>query len=104
MIKKKFGLMTAALAMIALEEERGIVMGAEAPSYLKKIPEPEVSELMQFEETPIKKAYKNKSSMPVISIKRPEVPKPNGLKKWNIDGKEVWAINYKNAKRKAEKS
>jgi hypothetical protein len=29
--------------------------------------------------------------------------KPNGLQKFNIDGIEVWAINEKNARRKAAK-
>lgn len=29
--------------------------------------------------------------------------KPNGLKLFNIDGIEVWAINEKNARRKADK-
>jgi|LakMenEpi03Aug12_release.lakeMendotaPanAssembly.Ray.scaffolds.fasta_scaffold17891_22 hypothetical protein len=28
---------------------------------------------------------------------------PNGLKKFKIDGVEVWAINERNAKRKAKK-
>lgn len=30
-------------------------------------------------------------------------PKPNGLKKFIIDGKEVWALNEKNAIRKSKK-
>lgn len=38
-----------------------------------------------------------------VDGKPKEPPKPNGLKKFNIDGVEVWAINEKNARRKAAK-
>lgn len=34
----------------------------------------------------------------------PVAPRANGLKRFEIDGKEVWAINRKNAERKARKS
>lgn len=34
----------------------------------------------------------------------PKPPRPNGLKLFNIDGNEVWAINEKNAIRKANKN
>ena len=32
-----------------------------------------------------------------------EPPKPKGLKLFNVDGIEIWAINEKNARRKAGK-
>jgi len=40
---------------------------------------------------------------PRVSRKPKKVPKPKGLQMFNIDGVEVWAINEKNARRKAAK-
>lgn len=37
-----------------------------------------------------------------IDITPKEPPKPKGLKQFHIDGVEVWAINQKNAERKAK--
>lgn len=39
-----------------------------------------------------------------VSAERPEVPVPDGLKRFIIDDKEVYAINLKNAIRKAQKN
>lgn len=38
-----------------------------------------------------------------LERERPEPAKPKGLQRFVIDGKEVWAINRKNAIRKAKK-
>lgn len=36
-------------------------------------------------------------------VKRPLPSPPKGLKKFDIDGKEIWALNLKNAIRKSKK-
>lgn len=35
-----------------------------------------------------------------IDVRPKNIPKPKGLKKFIIGGKEIWAINEKNANRK----
>lgn len=36
-------------------------------------------------------------------VKRPKPSPPKGLTKFNINGKEIWALNLKNAIRKSKK-
>lgn len=37
------------------------------------------------------------------SVHEASAPRPNGLKEFNINGQIVWALNYRNAVRKAAK-
>ena len=52
---------------------------------------------------PINHNDKSPVSLETIDVTPKELPIPKGHKKFVIDGKEIYALNYKNAKKKADK-
>lgn len=47
---------------------------------------------------------KNRFDPNNINLDKPIIPPPAGSKRFFIDGEEVWALNEKNARRKAAKN